>query len=293
MIRSFVVCVLVLFSCICAQQEWIFGYGSLMSQSSRNSTYPDIGIWRPVRVVGINRGWYAPGTVVTGWSTLIGQEEQLAPTYLGAYIDNVSLCNGVIFQVNATGLAKFDNRELSGAGYNRATLPVSTITPVDNLGPINSNDIIYFYNVAQNLLGLPSETSPIVSSYVDLSLTATLLIDTLVYGSGATNFTEDFVNTTQAWSGYWVNDRLLPRRPWVYQSNALTIDKILAKYLLPAIIDNITYDDVALQGVTDKINALQAQVNSLQNQINTMKSAASSNPVELIFLVVVLLVLLF
>jgi len=226
---------------------------------------------------GIGRGWWAPGTLTTGWSTLVGQEEQIAPTFLGAYFDNVSVTNGVIFQVNnnTAALAAFDLRELGGAGYSRIQVPISSITPVDGGPALSSGDTVWFYNVIQSLLSVPTEAAPIVESYVDLILTACLAIDATI-NPGYTNFTTDFVKTTQAWSPYWVNDRLLPRRPWVYQSNAATIDSILAANIPAHILLNITYDNPGVVVALSDFQLLQKQVISLQSTISTLQSSVAT-----------------
>jgi hypothetical protein len=46
------------------------------------------------------------------------------------------------------------------------------------------------------------------------------------------------VLTTQGWSTHWVNDRIYPRRPFMYQPSAGEIDQRL-NTLLPEIVDAI------------------------------------------------------
>jgi len=252
------------------QTEWIFGYGSLISKSSRDSTYVTNLPWKPVEVFGIGRGWWAPGTVAIGWGGIIGQTEQTAPIFLGAMFDNVTTINGVIFQVNATALVAFDKRELTGAGYTRITVPFSAISPYDQI-PLTQNDTIYFYNVNQSELSYPTENNPIVTSYVDLIMTACLDIDTML-GLGE-NFTSDFVNTTKDWSQWWVNDRLLPRRPWIYQPLAGTIDRILAAHLSVELLASIEFDNPQLFETEQVINVLQANFTQAQNTIAALQKS--------------------
>ena len=40
-------------------------------------------------------------------------------------------------------------------------------------------------------------------------------------------FAEECIETTEGWSPDWVNDRLYPRRAFIYQPNAGTIDRLL------------------------------------------------------------------
>jgi hypothetical protein len=46
------------------------------------------------------------------------------------------------------------------------------------------------------------------------------------------------VQTTDGWSKHWVNDRPMPRRPYIYQPRAWEIDQRL-KQLLPEIFETI------------------------------------------------------
>jgi hypothetical protein len=43
----------------------------------------------------------------------------------------------------------------------------------------------------------------------------------------AKGFTQEFIRTTTGWNADWVNDRIYPRRPFIYVPNASTIDKAL------------------------------------------------------------------
>ena len=45
------------------------------------------------------------------------------------------------------------------------------------------------------------------------------------------SFSEECILTTDGWSEHWVNDRLYPRRPFIFQKNAGTIDKLIHKML--------------------------------------------------------------
>jgi len=297
-----VVILLLLPVCFGQNLTWIFGYGSLISQPSRDSTFVTNLPWRPVRVTGIGRGWWAPGTVATGWSSIIGQDEQIAPTFLGAYFDHVSITNGVIFQINLStnALAAFDARELGGAGYSRITVPIGSIAPVDGGSALNSTDTVYFYNVIQSLLSYPTQAAPIVTSYVDVIMTACLAIDS-TYNPGLYNFTNDFVVTTQNWSIYWVNDRVLPRRPWVYSPSSATIDNILAANLLNSTLDAIEYDnpgsntkktDAAVALLQAMITELQANLTALQNTVTQLKAKSGCSQVQSfgIFLILMLII---
>src|SRR3954470_8224234 len=95
-------------------QNFIFGYGSLIEDESRQRTTPSARDAWPARVTGIRRGWWARGAA-----------SGLTTTYLGAVIaDPKTLppvtCNGVIYKVSAEELAATDRRE--SAGYQRCRI---------------------------------------------------------------------------------------------------------------------------------------------------------------------------
>ena len=50
------------------------------------------------------------------------------------------------------------------------------------------------------------------------------ILGCLKYGP---QFTKEFLETTYGWNKYWLDDRILSRRPWVYQSNYKMIEKML------------------------------------------------------------------
>jgi hypothetical protein len=49
----------------------------------------------------------------------------------------------------------------------------------------------------------------------------------LEYGA---DFAEELLDSTYDWSEYWLNDRDLPRRPWVFQKRWQEIDQLLARF---------------------------------------------------------------
>lgn len=48
---------------------------------------------------------------------------------------------------------------------------------------------------------------------------------------GLSGFSRECLATTDGWSEHWVNDRVYPRRPFVYQPKALQIDGLLSTQL--------------------------------------------------------------
>jgi len=60
--------------------------------------------------------------------------------------------------------------------------------------------------------------------YVDIFIGGCIEIDD---ADDLPNFAVDSVRTTRGWSKYWVNDRLMPRRPYRYPPLARHMDGVL------------------------------------------------------------------
>jgi hypothetical protein len=45
------------------------------------------------------------------------------------------------------------------------------------------------------------------------------------------NYADNCVGQTVGWNYSWINDRLIPRRPWVYQPYAIKVDQLIKKHL--------------------------------------------------------------
>jgi hypothetical protein len=45
------------------------------------------------------------------------------------------------------------------------------------------------------------------------------------------NYADNCVEQTVGWNYSWINDRLIPRRPWVYQPYAIKVDQLIKKHL--------------------------------------------------------------
>lgn len=197
------------------QQNYIFGYGSLIEDESRMRTTPSARYAWPVNVGGIRRGWWARG-----------DKSGLTTTYLGALDDLGSACNGVIYPVSAQEIAATDQRE--SAGYKRCEIPPGQIVMLD--GRSQPPDGVFWAYI--NLIppgqlddNLPSPQFPMVQSYVDICIHGCLEVEGK-YPTAA-GFTQEFIKLTDAWSRYWVNDRLYPRRPFIFQPSASDIDAAL------------------------------------------------------------------
>jgi hypothetical protein len=71
---------------------------------------------------------------------------------------------------------------------------------------------------------LASEEKPLVQSYVDIFISGCLEQEEQQRLAG---FAQRCINSTTDWSAFWVNDRIYPRRPFIYQPKAGLIDHLL------------------------------------------------------------------
>lgn len=193
------------------KSAYVFGYGSLIERQSRTRTNPDaIGAW-PARVTGYQRGWFHQFANNVG-STC---------TYLGAIANPGATVNGVIYKVG--DIEKTKERE---TGYT-AELVRGRITMLDGGAPWDAGEVYLFVSNPEDISKTKEPTSeiPMVQSYVDICVNGCLEIEAL-YRTAA-GFTQEFIKTSTGWNKYWANDRLYPRRPFIYCPNASAIDQAL------------------------------------------------------------------
>lgn len=196
-------------------QNFIFGYGSLIEDESRQRTTPSARDAWPATVSGIRRGWWARG-----------DKSGLTTTFLGAIADPGAECNGVIYKVSAEELAATDRRE--SAGYQRCAIDIDKITMLDGRKePLAGLVWAYINLLTKDELkdNLATPQFPIVQSYVDICVHGCLEVESRY--PTAVNFTQKFIATTDEWNRYWVNDRPYPRRPFIFQPAASQIDAAL------------------------------------------------------------------
>jgi hypothetical protein len=176
----------------------------------------------PVNVAGIERGWFDQTGGVS-----------LSTTYLGAVPDPNSNCNGVIFQVSQQQIDEFDQRE---TGYKRERIDQKNISMLDGSKSAPEGDIWFYANKEKRYA---SPEYPIVQSYVDICLNGCLEIEATYPLAKEAEFAETFLKTSTNWSKYWVNDRIYPRRAFIYVPNASKIDQLIQKVLGQDIFSSI------------------------------------------------------
>ena len=196
------------------RQQYVVGYGSLMQDESRERTSPHAGAAHPVEIAGFKRGWFARGASV-GFST----------TFLGVLPDRSSRLNAVIYQVDAAELAATDGRERA---YCRTDVAPEDVKPLEPGVTSVPDGQIWIYVSRPGGVARPDAKYPIVQSYVDVFLTGCLEQQERY---GLTGFATECIATTADWSAHWVNDRIYPRRPFVFQPRAGQIDRLLSTQL--------------------------------------------------------------
>jgi len=194
--------------------QYIIGYGSLMQDESRKRTSLRAGPAHPVEVRGYRRGWFARGESV-GVST----------TYLGVLLNRESRLNAVIYEVDPAELLATDQRERS---YCRVPVSIPDVTPLEGGFFPPPGAQVWIYANRPESVARPDSHYPIVQSYVDIFVSGCLEQEQRF---GLVDFARQCLSTTADWSEHWVNDRIYPRRPFIFQPRARQIDDLLSKQL--------------------------------------------------------------
>jgi hypothetical protein len=187
-------------------ENFLFGYGSLINTDSRNATATQPIHAIPVRIsasFGFLRAWVDRSA--TGF-TALGLRRPVAG-------EKAMTINGVLYPVEGTDMSLFDRRE---TGYARVDVPLDAIEAVSwQQVPATGKVWVYIPVGSNGTVGedlpIASARYPLLQSYIDVVLDGAL--------EYSPDFARELVETTQDWSSYWLNDRELPRRPWVFDKN--------------------------------------------------------------------------
>lgn len=199
--------------------NFIFGFGSIINDESRKSTVSEAGDAFPVRVAkefGYKRVWNFQSS--SAKLTALGLIKVTDPS-------EQTTINGVIYPVKEEDISKFDIRE---EGYTRMEIPIYYIESY-NWQKLPTHDIkiwIYVPNGKTNVPGIdlapPDKYYPILQTYLDI-----VIIGCLKYG---VDYAIEFLYTTSWWSKYWLNDRQVPRRPWIFQKRYKEVDNLVNNF---------------------------------------------------------------
>lgn len=201
-------------------KNYIFGYGSLIETESRLRAAPMAKVAFPAIAHGFQRGWYA---------RMPEDLASISPTYLGCFPQEDSHVNGVIYEVTKEELEATDEREM---GYTRKKVEhfeeyYKVTEPGDTIWIYVNN----FKDIKPPPEVFPTKQFPIVQSYVDICINGCLEIENSFPKAKEDHYTIDFIRSTIGWNEFWANDRIYPRRPFMYRKNAFDIDKILKENL--------------------------------------------------------------
>jgi gamma-glutamylcyclotransferase (GGCT)/AIG2-like uncharacterized protein YtfP len=189
-----------------SKPQYMIGYGSLLETQSRTRT-AITGSGQPIHLNHYQRGWFARSEGIGAGTT-----------YLGVRPKKNASFNGAIYAVKQSILQKFDQREINSC---RVEVSKDWIHPFINALPEGQ---FWIYVTKPKDIAKPNKRYPIVQSYVDIFLSGCLELE-----ASKKNFATQCILTTQDWSTHWVNDRIYPRRPHIFQPNATSIDTLLAK----------------------------------------------------------------
>ena len=194
--------------------SFIFGYGSLVNRQSRaSSSTPDTFMHDaiPATVVpsdrlSLRRMW--------NFRSAKGGFTALGLRIMDTKEDGIPI-NGVIYPVATADLPELKRREV---GYDMHEL--SRLDVVMDGWQVLPNDArIYVFVPQPRFDALPDAEFPMLQSYIDICI-----LGFLDYGK---DYARRFIESTDGWSHHWLDDRLLPRRPWVYQPKWGVVDEML------------------------------------------------------------------
>lgn len=199
--------------------QFVVGYGSLMEAESKKRSAPTAGLNHPVRLSGFQRAWNTRGAFVGFGTTFLGVEAaEKAQMVAAAYSDP-----------DRTNIAGTDARERS---YCRKPVDPAQVDFLDGWALPADAQVWIYVNKPDNVVQ-PDANRPIVQSYVDIFLTGCFQLEKQLLPDIAArlDFPAECIRTTAGWSVHWKNDRIYPRRPFIYQRNAGEIDRLLAEHL--------------------------------------------------------------
>ncbi len=207
-------------------KNFLIGYGSLVNKNSRmRSLERDIFVV-PVRVAadfGYRRTW---NTLIPGMMTTLG--------LISVEKAQGKTINGVLYAVKEADLAVWDNRERS---YDRVEVPWQYITSLC-WAQLPKQGKAWIYVTKPEFRGIATLAEPVTQSYIDVVMEG--------FMEFSDEFAREFIETTDDWPDYWLNDRLVARRPWEHNPKALSIDQLIRETLPAQVraksIDRRRYD---------------------------------------------------
>ncbi len=193
---------------------YMFGYGSLASSGSRESTDEGWGDQEEVyvRAHGLQRGWIwriyplggEPGVPSTPGKDTWGGDGATFVTYVGVEEQEGATTNGVLVEADEDIRNKLAKREGAGSGYIKIKPQDMEILGEGFALPENAD----VYCAAPAMKRKPQELWPISQTYVRTILLGMRKV-------GGEDAAREFIRTTNMWNelkkgGRWVDDREAP-----------------------------------------------------------------------------------
>jgi len=223
------------------KSQYIIGYGSLIDEVSKRNTDDTAGTNYPIILSGYQRSWSVYGNL-PGLNTIF-----LTVTY------NVSSSfNGVIYKT--INIISYDIREYIYCRLKVNETNLILLNDTRNILDINRQIWIYTskrshdsnesksgttasattttppsQTTTATILTIPSRRFPIVQSYVDIFIRGCLNISK-TYKYFDDSYAKMCISSTSYWPirrGEWINDRIFPRRPLIYEPMAREVDQLL------------------------------------------------------------------
>lgn len=202
--------------------QYVVGYGSLIDEQSKNRTDSTARKNFPALIDGYKRSWSVHGNL-----------PGLNATFLSIVKDKHASFNGVIYKLsNPENIQQYDKRETT---YCRKELNNDELKVYATELPDQKQ--IWIYSSVQKTSEYPTHDFPIVQSYVDTFIRGCIQIEEKYK---INHFANDCIKSTGQWSVHWENDRIFPRRPFLYEPYAAKIDALL-KEMLPEKFKVIKY----------------------------------------------------
>ena len=225
-----------------SKSQFIFGYGSLISEKSFSQTLGKKTKLIPVKVSKLQRGWIVRGN---------------SQTYLGVVKANVKLyLNGVLGKIDT--IVDFDKRENN---YCRKRIDNSDIVYlVDSLKPTNSEIWVYYIN--DDSIEYPSEEFPIKQSYLNMFIDGCIDIEKEYE---LENYANECVKTTFFWSKFLIDDKENYR-------NVSESDVVAAKNFLNKVFNKDKSSDELKKTNIKEFSLVDVPLNALKRLFSSFAS---------------------
>ncbi len=214
-------------------KHFLFGFGSLMNTKSRTSSDPTAISVVPMRVAadaGYARCWnfQHPTSKITALGV------RTCPKGQGRSINGV--CTPIVTDEWRDDNSDHTPPSLPKAvldrevGYTPFPIPSHLLEPL-SWAKLPAGSTVWLFVPDSRVeggkpgtgLSFASSHHPILQTYVDICILGCLEF--------SREFAIEFICSTMGWDGPWLNDREVPRRPWVFCPAYSEIDKLLEEII--------------------------------------------------------------